>query len=135
MTPVDQIVVDDPSKGDCQSACLASLLDLDISQVPNFLLDLPENQGIEFARRINRFLQPFGLMHLELEYRGFCERCKFYDVSDMFHMIYGPSPRDVNTLHAVVGRNGDIFHDPHPSRAGLLEPRSEWTLGFLVKIC
>lgn len=133
MIPIDQLTTD-PSKGDCQSACLASLLDLPLSSVPNFLLDLPEEAGVEFARRINRFLAPFGLMHLELEYRGFCERCKFYDVDTMYHMIYGPSPRSKDILHAVVGRNGEIFHDPHPSRSGLLEPRTDWTIGLLVKI-
>nr|DAH82754.1 MAG TPA: hypothetical protein [Caudoviricetes sp.] len=40
-------------------------------------------------------------------------------VPDCFYLAYGPAARGVR--HAVVCRAGELAHDPHPSRAGLLE--------------
>ncbi len=130
MTPINQEFRHDPDNGvygDCQRACIASLLDLPISEVPHFLHD-NTNDAAEFNRRINAFLAPRGLVHLETAAFDFAEHIK----SDCFHMIYGPASRGF--CHAVVGFNGEVLHDPHPSRAGLLpDRRDEWTFGFLVR--
>jgi len=37
---------------------------------------------------------------------------------DELVFVSGPSPRGVP--HQVLYRNGELWHDPHPSRAGLL---------------
>jgi hypothetical protein len=36
-----------------------------------------------------------------------------------YAMAYGPGPRGCE--HAVIVYNGELWHDPHSSRAGLLE--------------
>lgn len=46
---------------------------------------------------------------------------------DAMHIIIGETertPRNGN-LHAVVGRGGELLHDPHPSRAGLTKVK-DW---------
>lgn len=37
-------------------------------------------------------------------------------------------------LHAVVGKNGQIVFDPHPSKAGLAGDPSEWTFDYLIPL-
>lgn len=130
MTPISQEFLHAPDLGtfgDCQRACIASLLDLPIAEVPHFLHDGTKDH-VEFNQRINRFLSPLGLMHLETHAFDFKDDWK----PDCYHMIYGPASRGFR--HAVVAFNGEVIHDPHPSRAGLLEDRrNEWTFGFLVR--
>ena len=130
MTPVDQQFMHDPTGGvfgDCQRACVASLLDLPAAAVPHFLFDGTKDIA-EFNRRINAFLAPLGLMHLETARFDFQGQFR----SDCFHLIYGESNRGF--CHAVVGFNGEIVHDPHPSRDGLIDAASEdWTFAFLVR--
>lgn len=128
MTPVDQLILHLPDKGlygDCQRASIASLLDLPIDKVPHFLFDNTADNN-EFNARINQFLAPRGLGHLEVCAFEFAQRHP-----QTYHLIYGPTDRD--TWHAVVGCNGQIVHDPHPSKSGLdVTRKAEWTYGFLI---
>lgn len=54
-------------------------------------------------------------------------------LGDIYHEISGPSPRGNGVYHAVVGRNGEVVHDPHPSRAGLAGDPATWEYCYLVK--
>lgn len=134
MTPVDQTILHDPDAGlygDCQRAVIASLLDLPIDSVPNF--SAGGAGWLEFNERLSAFLCPFGLAHIELPLEEFNDQCwmeRWH--GDAWHALYGPSPRGNGVWHAVVGCNGKIAHDPHPSRAGLAD--SEWTVGLLVRV-
>ena len=42
------------------------------------------------------------------------------DVPRGYAIASGPSPRGTNIQHAVVVKDGELWHDPHPSRAGVL---------------
>jgi hypothetical protein len=106
MTPVDQTEFYEAGKstGNCQQAAVASLLGLDLSDVPNFI-----KHPHGFWQSFWEFMAGRGLVVIELSgERHF----------DCYHLAYGPSPRGIS--HAVVYRYGKLAHDPHPSRAGLL---------------
>ena len=101
MIPVDQTRYGDPG-GNCFSACVASLLELPIDDVPYFMHDWP------------------AAFDAWLEARGLCQVSVPYDpsmgVPPGFYILGGQCPRG---SHAVVARGPDIVHDPHPSRVGL----------------
>ena len=127
---VDQTVMHDPESGlygDCGRACIATLLGLQSSNVPHFLIN---NDPFEFCRLVNEFLAHYGLYHLETHYYDF-DRGDSEGAVNCYHMIYGKTERGTN--HAVVTMNGKMIHDPHPSKDGLLESdRENWLFGFLV---
>lgn len=113
MRPVDQTKFGFPG-GNCFSACVASILELDVEQVPYFMADPVE----EWMRRLEAWLDSI--------------KCGLYPVlvpvSDEwypagYYVLSGQSPRkpeDAGALHSVVARGREVVHDPHPSRDGLL---------------
>lgn len=126
MKPVDQIIFEE-GRGDCLRACVASILEVRIDDVPNFAED-----G-SFLNGMAVWLEKRGLRSLRIDWSG-----DGYDHSQYVSfpggrcILCGKSPRSTPEKrkgHAVVGRaNGWGFlieHDPHPSRAGLIgEPES-----------
>lgn len=132
MKPIDQEFVNKPEigqYGDCQRAVIASLLELPIQEVPHFLQEA-EGDATLFWEGIQSFLGKRGLAYLTIPARG---GPAFYGLYDgVFHEISGPSPRGNGVFHAVVGRDGEIVFDPHPSRAGLAGDSSEWEYSYLV---
>ena len=135
MKKVDQIITHDPENGvygDCQRACIASLLELDINEVPHFHESGKED---DFHRSLNQFLGERGLVCIAFKFGSglvFEDLVSLPDPIDCYHMIYGYSSRGV--FHAVVGLNGEVVHDPHPAKEGLLESDKEnWDYAFLVK--
>jgi hypothetical protein len=105
MKRVDQTIlhVEGVSLGNCQQAVVASVLGLPIEDVPNF------NECRGFWNGYHAFLKSRGFIDVELPNN----RCP-----DCFYLAYGKSPRGV--LHAVVYHGGNLAHDPHPSRAGII---------------
>lgn len=104
------------SRGNCLAACLASVFDLSIS-------DLPEFEMMERDEWIH-------VMLTWLEDRG-------YDLDvfrtnpggelakGTYYMAIGKSPRGID--HCVVYRDGFMVHDPHPQGGGLVKVDSYWT--------
>lgn len=129
MTPKDQeFLAVDGLPGDCQRAVIASLLDLPISEVPHFLAQ-SDKSAWGFYCLIEEFLESRG-------YEMAWNAMPAYHLEpgqDVFHQISGPSPRGNGLFHAVVGLNGEIVHDPHPSRAGLAGDPKEWKHSFLLR--
>ena len=133
MTPVDQEFLHDPKNnvwGDCQRAVIASLLDLPISEVPHFN-DIAKGESYEFYEEIQKFLKPLGYAWLVVH--GAATHLVYGTDDPVYHEISGPSPRG-NGLHAVVGKDRQIVHDPHPDKTGLLGDQSQWTYGYLIKL-
>ena len=133
MITVDQQVLHDPEKGlfgDCQRAVIASLLNLDPSDVPNFAQD-SKNEPYEFWDGLQQFCRKHGYVYMSIPRSNFLFR--YGDDGDVYHAISGKSPRSPAVNHVVVGKNGAVFHDPHPSRAGLLGGPADWEYAFLVK--
>lgn len=110
MKPVDQDRFGVPG-GNCFSACVATLLELPLSEVPYFMDDWP--------RSFDQWLHERGLYAMS-----------FTLPSDPAllprggYILGGQSPRG---SHAVVAMGAEIVHDPHPSRAGL-DQREDFTL-------
>lgn len=106
MKPTDQNKFGVPG-GNCFSACIASILELPIQEVPYFMSD--DIHGREWIIKLGNWLRPRGLYPMVLS-----AGAKVPGV----HIIHGQSPRGEGT-HAVVGIGESIVHDPHPSRAGI----------------
>jgi len=101
--------------GNCLSACVASILEMPIEEVPLFVdrhdpSVIAQDAGLLWASRLNKWLARFGL------------QAKFFEPGDPeiapdYHILYGYSV--LGNEHAVVGHAGRVIHDPHPSRTGL----------------
>jgi hypothetical protein len=112
MIPVEQTRVGS-GVGNCFAACLASILEIPVEDIPDFL-----NDGDEFLDQLAWFLFPYGLVYVQVEPDDPIVN-RMFMVGQMWHTIEGVSPR--GGLHACVGCNGQIVHDPHPGGNGLVK--------------
>lgn len=114
--PVDQIIDHNPpyAYGDCVRACIATLLGIPLYEAPF----LPPDAG--WFASANEFLAGRGLALVSLDWDEGTVRMSLSQ--DVYFLLYGKSPRGYG--HAVIARveDGQIvtWHDPNPSRAGLL---------------
>ena len=121
MTPIDQLIVDQ-GRGDCMRAVVASLLDLELDQVPHFrLYDTKENQGNHFRNWFMVFTWFFHSVGYELKW--YLRSSKKKELEER-HSIDGyfyaavDSKTFENVKHAVImDMNGVIVHDPNPNKA------------------
>lgn len=104
MRPVDQTKFG--AEGNCTAACIASILELALDDIPDFGDD-------PLCEKLSEWLRPMGLY----------AACVALDpkfprwVPEGYHMLGGESP---GGPHHVVARGKDIVHDPNPNRAGLV---------------
>lgn len=130
MTPQEQEYLSTPDMpGDCARAVIAALLDLPMSEVPHFL-HLANRSVVGFYDRIEEFLASHGY---EMAWNA-TPLYYLHEGMDVYHYISGPSPRGEGLYHAVVGLNGLVAYDPHPSHEGLLGHPDDWGYSFLVTI-
>lgn len=133
MKPVDQsILLERDGNGDCWAACLASLLEVSIDQVPKALSD-PAGGSSSQIWETQTWLALGGK---DIVWRDFTnpERPRMpVDVLGFLVILVGPSPRNRFEHHAVVGviedveaKRWTVVHDPHPSRAGILSLSQAW---------
>lgn len=120
MKPVDQSTFGVPG-GNCLSACIASLLELPIADVPYFFD--PEEGSHE---RLQAWLKAKGFFAHTVGWSA--EWQAELTSAAGYHIVCGKSARGP---HAVVGHGGEIVHDPHPSRGGLI---SKDSICFLVPL-
>lgn len=120
---VDQTIfaADPKRKGNCVAACIATLLGVDLEEVPHFIEfgiaygdseDGKSSEGRHWWAMMLGFLAGRGLWVTELESVRHADRGEAL-------LVAGPSPRGV--MHQVLYRDGRLWHDPHPSRDGVLE--------------
>lgn len=125
MIPVDQtIFAGDPEgrKGDCFRACLASILELKSEEVPHFF----ELYGYGFSKQVKEWLKErYGISLVRVFIAK--DRITVWGAEGYF-IASGRSPRSTTEKpleHAVVMLAEDnrisVAHDPHPSRAGLVD--------------
>jgi len=125
--------------GNCFAACIASILECDIDEVPWPELEDASDWSERYWQRVAAFLESRGwaLVHIPIEERDdgtrprpwTTEDCDLSDPSRRaLAILSGPGPRGRD--HAVVGTvTGQMVHDPHPSGDGLL---GLTTIEFLV---
>lgn len=129
MTPVIQtkVVVQNSKgemvvRGNCFAACIASLLELPISEVPN----VETLYGIDDTFYYEVLWRWLGHLGYELStdsrfrcFHGDESKSEFKEqLKDKFYLVSGKSPRGVQ--HIVIYKNGQLVHDPHPTKEGLL---------------
>lgn len=110
--------------GNCLAACLASLLELPLEQVPAL-----EDAGERWFNVMYEFLQAHGCDYRGTKYTGPSSNRFWWEFLlernigiDGYFIVGGKSPRAwVVRGHAVIYKDGVMVHDPHPSGAGLLE--------------
>jgi len=120
MKPVMQTRYGDA--GNCLTACIASLLELPIEAVPDFI-EHDAGHG-EYLEVFNGFLSQFGLQALTL----FLEHLDVQWKPSGYHLIYGYTAE--GTKHAVVGFQGTVVHNPSLAGASLANIES-----YTVFVC
>ena len=141
MNRVDQTAFTDlttGTAGNCVSACIASILEIPIEEVPHFAqlqMDrAKQNEGGKGLKgMVVEFLNSKGLdlicCEWVTEHDGIIPRC-YFGHNGRHAILSGKSPRGVCD-HAVVGEAKGygmwIVHDPHPSRDGITgDPYAVW---------
>ena len=114
---------DEEDTGNCFAACLASLLEVPIDTIPDFMGDS------DWMARANVWLAPHGLAILSFappETPGM----PWPGPGGCYHLMggYGPS----GDAHAVVALDGKMVHDPLGPDAQGLARVEEW--GVLVNL-
>jgi hypothetical protein len=115
MTPIKQTILG--PKGNCFAACIASILDCPISNIPD--LNAYE-ESEEWMQVLNDWLSGRGLGYMECLV-PMDELDVFFGSKDFYHVIVGPTERNSSLFHAVVGRKGKVVFDPHPTDLGLIQ--------------
>lgn len=113
MSPVDQtILAADPARqGNCLAACVATYLALPLEKVPHFgEYDLEDEPGAWWHLLVG-YMAGHGLWPVQLNDPADAEPGEAVFVT-------GPGPRGV--MHTVIYRDGALWHDPHPSRDGVV---------------
>jgi hypothetical protein len=104
--------------GDCMQCCVAMLLGLEYQQVPDFI-----SQEF-FWDSFYGFIRGKGF---EPKERSFL---RMKECPTEFCIMTGETVRTEKTgvKHSVIYRNGELFFDPHPSKAGLSKPEEYFFL-------
>jgi hypothetical protein len=94
-----------PQRGNCFAACVATILEVDIIEVPAFE-EVSLNPFIPAKRWLHE--HGFDFHHSTAEYPP-----------PGYAIAVGESPRNPDIQHAVVTLAGQVVHDPHPDGQGL----------------
>lgn len=129
MTPVMQTAFG--RQGNCFEACIASLLDMSIDRVPD--LAAYDDNG-ESIGRLNEWLSKIGLAYFEARIPR-NEVQEFFSDKDFYHVMVGPTSRFTDLQHAVIGRRGQLAHDPHPDGVGILPEPESLRIGVIIRQC
>lgn len=116
--------------GNCEGATIATLLGLNIEDVPSFWegIDIKttdtDESGVIYQENLNSFLRQHGYRMLNL---GVTKNPKAQDINWVIgvskaigakHLVAGISPR--GHMHSVIYENGELWHDPHPEGGGVI---------------
>jgi len=97
--------------GDCFEACLASILEMDIKDVPHYKEENWYFKYKEWLQSKDLDLLMVGAWSKEKGVEKF--------IPNVFAIATGTSPRNIK--HAVVYLKNKMVHDPHMSDDGLLD--------------
>lgn len=109
MIPVDQTTFGVPG-GNCQSAALASILELPLEDVPHFASGDDHSADTMWAN-VAKWLELRGLYPINFLWEDIACRPSAY------YLLFGQSK---DGPHCVVAKGREIAHDPNPARSGLL---------------
>lgn len=132
MIPVlQQYTVDDNAgrRGDCVRAVIASLLELPLADVPHFVQEDADG-GLNWWVHITNWLHTRGLALYAVDPAepGLAPR------RGEHYWVSGASPRGYlgegvcTVLHAVIYRDEQLAHDPHPDGGGVVTVNERWAI-------
>lgn len=119
----DDSLPDDKQRGNCLSAAVASVLELELHEVPNFV-EIDDDGGQHWFEHVCQFVKSHGYDYIFWPVED--ERCPTPEPGE-FYLMAGKSPRG-NFYHIVVYRDGEMVHDPHPSGAGILTEEDQFLI-------
>lgn len=100
-------------EGNCVQASVASILGLELDEVPNFIKEYPETP--DFWDAVEDFFLEKGFV-LWLKGANLCLPVNY--------LAQGKTSRGYH--HMVVMNDGKLVHDPHPDRKGIIEVEHTW---------
>lgn len=103
--------------GNCFAACLASLFDLGIDDLPNFVAQQRERDGSDWAVPVREWLRARGFGIVMIGLNG--DESVLRELGG-FYIVSGQSVPGV--WHATLWSGGRLVHDPHPSQCGIRSP-------------
>lgn len=118
MKKIDQTKFGAPD-GNCFAACVASILGLEIEDVPEF--QWGEDGKVDedgWWLRFEKWLRERGWSVMMFPINENTDPLPWIPAGIPL-LTGGKSPRG-NFLHSIVYMSGKVFHDPHPSRAGFV---------------
>ena len=104
MKPIIQTKFGRPD-GNCLEACVASIMEVGIDEVPDFPCGASWFGKLEEWAALRGFECIYVPVHWPIQPVG-------------YYIMNGPGRRGLR--HSVVAHDGIMVHDPHPSGAGLL---------------
>ena len=125
--------------GDCHRACIASIFELPLSEVPHFYrlaFTRPNDYSEIGTENLTRFLEKFGVFQLTVPAVGWDINewvAGMFIKRNIYHIISDQSPRFKDYFHSVVGCNGKQVWDPHPEAKEPLPVTDKRTFDFFVK--
>ncbi len=134
MKPALQTAFRDPDgrdRGNCLSAALASVLEIDTADVPHFVQE-EEDGGRYWFDAMQAWLAGRNLWMVDLP-----RHIVMYQLPPTAIIFAtGISPRCPagKTNHMVVYQAGKIVHDPHPDGTGLANDPQDWGFYALAKL-
>lgn len=109
MKPVDQTIVD-VDRGDCVRAVMASLFELDILQVPHFIL------YDDWLHPLYYFLYSFDRTYMGVQ-KDFSKLDLADSIDGFFFAVVASKTYGSGITHAVVMNDkGIVVHDPNPNK-------------------
>ena len=109
-------------QGNCMQACVASIFELPLDKVPNFMFKGPDS----YYKKLDDWCEKSGLICLDVNIKHLSV------IKDCYVIVYGESPRDRNYNHAVIYYNGKMIHDPNPDKKGIVG-KPECLSVFIIK--
>jgi len=121
----------DQQRGNCLTAVVASLLNLPIEAVPNFV-----QEDVDSGGEKDWWVSCWTFIHEQDAHmvllRDHTQPASPFPLPEPgeVYTVSGPSPRDARVHHVVLFRDGEMVHDPHPDRTGLLSFADDyrWTI-------
>lgn len=96
--------------GNCWQAAIASLVGAPLDDVPHFV-QIDEDTGQDYLALTQDWLAERGLqLHSSARPTN----------PNEIYLVGGQSLRGF--FHCVLYRNGELYHDPHPDRTGIVKP-------------
>jgi hypothetical protein len=106
-------------RGNCKAACIASILEMDIDDVPNVETLYDIDNGFH-ETVLNKWLNAKGYrLRVANEFKTAHIVGNWYHVKDKYYFVSGRSHNGEWT-HMVIYQNGIMVHDPHPSQKGVV---------------